>query len=247
MAKITLETIQNELAADGWKVVSDTYKSLDTEMCFECAEGHKIFSTWKKIRTRRDCPICRKNQVVLSSAANIIPSKPKDARRVLALDQASHTTGYAIFDDGALVKYGIFKCPAGEEVERFASVREWLISIIQNYHIDYVGIEGIQYQDESTGQKMGVPVFQTLARLQGVIMLTCYEQKIKFDICPTNTWRHAIGVKGRSRTDRKRSMQLIVKDTYDITVSDDEADAIGIGLYFTRRVGPAPKIINWEI
>jgi hypothetical protein len=32
MAKIKLEDIQNELAADGWKVISEEYTNLDTEM-----------------------------------------------------------------------------------------------------------------------------------------------------------------------------------------------------------------------
>ena len=76
---------------------------------------------------------------------------------------------------------------------------------------------------------MSVTVFQTLARLQGILMETCYSAKIKFEVCPTNTWRHSCGVKGRSRTDKKRSMQLLAKQWYDITVSEDEADAIGIG------------------
>lgn len=246
MAKINLEEIQQVLAPEGWKVQSTAYKSLDTEMEFLCPEGHTIYAPWKKLRTRRDCPVCRKNSAALVSANDIIVPKPKNCRRILALDQATHITGYAIFDDGALIKYGAFKCPNGEEEERFFSIRNWLISLIQNWHIDYIGIEGIQYQDESSGQKMGVTVFQTLARLQGVLMLTCFEEKTKFTICPTGTWRHAIGVKGRSRADRKRSMQLIAKQTYDVSVSDDEADAIGIGLYLTKKVGPAPVIFDWE-
>lgn len=36
MAKIKLEDIQNELAADGWKVISTTYENLKSEMTFEC-------------------------------------------------------------------------------------------------------------------------------------------------------------------------------------------------------------------
>lgn len=247
MARITLDTIKEELTPEGWKVISDSYKTLDTEMAFECPEGHQVYSTWKKIRTKRDCPLCRKNQVAEVSANDIVVPKPKNVRRVLALDQASHTTGYAIFDDGALVKYGVFKCPDGDEEKRFFAVRAWLISLIQNWGIDYIGMEGIQYQDESAGHRMGITVFQTLARLQGVLMLTCYEQEVPFTICHTGTWRHAIGVKGKTRIDRKRSMQMIAKQQYDITISDDEADAIGIGLYLTTKiVSPAPKLMNWE-
>ena len=93
---------------------------------------------------------------------------------------------------------------------------------------------------------MGVTVFQTLARLQGILMLTCHEMKVPYEICPTNTWRHECGVKGRSRTDRKRSMQMLVKQWYGISVSDDESDAIGIGRYMTGRLKRNSTVTNWE-
>lgn len=53
---------------------------------------------------------------------------------------------------------------------------------------------------------MGVTTFQTLARLQGILMDTCFELKINYKICPTNTWRAHHEVKGRSRADKKKSM-----------------------------------------
>ena len=83
---------------------------------------------------------------------------------------------------------------------------------------------------------MGVTVFETLARLQGVLMVTCYEQKVNFRLCPTNTWRHACGVKGKARADKKRSMQALVKEWYGLNVTDDIADAIGIGYYLCHQV-----------
>jgi hypothetical protein len=64
MAKIKLEDIQNELAADGWKIISTEYVNLDTEMTFECPEGHRVFVPWKKIRTKRECPTCKQTMVV---------------------------------------------------------------------------------------------------------------------------------------------------------------------------------------
>lgn len=110
-----------------------------------------------------------------------------------------------------------------------------------------VGIEGIQFQEEAEGRKMGVTVFETLARLQGVLMVVCYENDIRFHLCPTNTWRHGVGVKGKTRTDKKRSMQLLVKEWYDMTVPDDIADAIGIGYYICTKINTNFEIQNWEI
>jgi hypothetical protein len=59
MAKITLDQIKEEVAQDGWKVLSLEYKNLETEMTFECSNGHQVFAPWKRLRTRRDCPLCK--------------------------------------------------------------------------------------------------------------------------------------------------------------------------------------------
>ena len=233
MAKIRLEDIQNELSADGWKLISTEYVNLDTEMTFECPEGHRVFVPWKKLRTKRECPVCKQNNLAKIDCEVI--TKPKGAKRILALDQASKVTGYAIFDNGTLVKYGKFSTSSNDDIERFAMMKAWLISMITSWNPDHIAIEGIQFQEQGSEQKMGVTVFQTLARLQGILMLVCHEAKVPYTICPTNTWRHECGVKGRSRADKKRSMQLIVKQKYDISVTDDEADAIGIGIYMAGR------------
>jgi hypothetical protein len=42
-------------------------------------------------------------------------------------------------------------------------------------------------------------------------------------------------------------MQLLAKEWYNINVTDDEADAIGIGYYMTTIVNKNTLINNWEI
>lgn len=244
MAKIKLEDIQNELAADGWKVISTSYENLKSEMTFECPQGHRVFLPWEKLRTKRDCPVCKTKKTI--EVDNKIIPKPKGAKRILALDQATKVTGYAIYDDKKLVKYGTFSTTSDDDVERYAMIRSWLLSMISSWKPDYIGIEGIQFQEEGGGQKMGVTVFQTLARLQGILMITCHEQEIPFEVCPTNTWRHTCGVKGKSRTDKKRSMQLLVQEWHGVKVSEDEADAIGIGYHLASFVQRNTEIFNWE-
>ena len=77
-------------------------------------------------------------------------------------------------------------------------------------------------------------------------MAACYEQKIDYVICSPSTWRSHCGVKGRARRDKKRSMQIKVKDWFDITVSDDIADAIGIGKYVSDTHKKKVEVFNWE-
>ena len=239
MAKITIPQIQTELDSKGWKVLSTDYQNLDTEMSFECSEGHKVFSTWKKLRTKCECPICKQN--TLKENKPVILEKKKGVRRVLALDQSSHITGWAVFDGSQLIKYGTYIAQTEDEAARLHEIKEWVMSMVSNWVPDIIAIEGIQYQ-----QNFGVVTFQILARLQGVLMEMCYGLNIPCKVCPTNTWRAHCGVKGKQRSDKKRSMQMLVKEWFDISVSDDESDAIGIGKYTAETARKQLEIVNWE-
>ena len=77
-------------------------------------------------------------------------------------------------------------------------------------------------------------------------MECCYELGIEFVICPTNTWRAHCEVKGRARADKKKSMQLLIKKWYDVSVTEDEADAIGIGRYVSENFTKTVEMFQWE-
>lgn len=248
MAKITLDQVRQELKEKNWLVLSDKYENLTSEMTFQCPMGHKVYASWKKMRTKLECPICSEIKGTFESTE--IKTKEKGKIRILALDQATYTTGFAIFDGLQLIHYGKF-CVKDEEdydeIDRDIQVREWLISMIQNWKPDYIALEGIQLQDESSNKRIqSVTVFQTLARLQGILWETAREYNVPVEICHTAKWREACGVKGKHRTDKKRSMQLLAEQWYGIKATDDEADAIGIGT-FVAKLKTCDKIIeNWE-
>ena len=243
MAKITIDSINEELAQYNWKCISTEYKNLDSELQFNCEEGHLVCAPWKRVRKLQECPVCKQNAHKTNKPLVVEPKK-KGQKRILALDQATHITGWSIYDGQELIRYGTFSTNQKDEIARISTIKNWLISMIENWKPDFVAIEGIQFQDESSGNKMGVTVFQGLARLQGVLMETCHTQKVDYTVCPTNTWRNHCGVKGRYRADKKRSMQLIAKKWYDISLTDDEADAVGIGKYAAdlNKI----EVVNWE-
>lgn len=244
MSKIRIEDIRDELQENNWELISNEYINLDTEMKFQCPEGHIVYSSWKKLRQKMSCPLCDQN-IYHKKDEKIIPKK-KGTTRTFSLDQSTKINGWAIFDGKELVKYGKIELN-GEPTERLFKVKEWFCSMINNWQPDLIGIEGIQFQ-ENNGYRMGVTVFEALARLQGVLLETAYELKIPIYICPTNTWRGHCGVKGKTRTDKKKSMQLLVKQWYDVSITNDEADAIGIGKYTLETYHPTAdvKIIDWE-
>lgn len=245
MSKIKIEDIRQAVEEQGWKLLSESYTNLDTPLSFECPEGHSVFAPWKKFREGCVCPNCipKPKETFLNSK---IEPKSKNTIRTLALDQATRVTGWSIYDNDKLVKFGVFETNLNDEIARCNQIKMWLISMIQNWRPDHIGLEDIQFQEESAGRKMGVTVFQTLAHLQGILMETCYEYKIPFMLCHTNVWRHHCGVKGKARADKKRSMQLLAKQWYGINASEDEADAIGIGKYVSSQVGIKIETQNWE-
>ena len=161
--------------------------------------------------------------------------------RILVLDQATHISGYAIYNNKNLIDYGSFEAVGETDTERSLQVKQWLLSLIDQFQIDFIGLEGIQYQTAA-----GVTTFEVLARLQGVLMVTCLEEKIPFKVVHTQTWRLHCGVKGKTRVDKKRSMQLLVKKWFDIEPTEDECDAIGIGKYFSDTMAPRVEMIDWE-
>ena len=242
LAKIKIDEIRKAAIEHDWTLVSEEYKNLDSELIFKCNEGHKIFLPYKKVRNKWECPICKKNQYNFSN--QIIP-KSKSIQRSIGLDQATHTTGYSVFDSGKLVYADVFRAGADDEIDRDIEIKNWLIQLIQNWKPDIIGIEGIQFQ-QFNNKNVGVTTYQTLARLQGILMATCVEQKLEYVIVPPATWRAHCEVKGRTRTDKKRSMQTKVKEWFDITVSDDIADAIGIGKYINDKHKKKVEVFNWE-
>ena len=242
MAKIKIEDIRKAAIEQNWTLVSEEYKNLKTPLEFKCSEGHTVYLPYDKIRNKWECPICQKNKYY-----NFDENLPKkgNKQRTLGLDQATHVTGYSIFDGDELIYAGTFEATKEDEIERDIQIRNWLDQLLYNGHIDVVGLEGIQLQ-QFNDKMVGVTTYQTLARLQGILMATCADRKIDYTICPPATWRAHCGVKGRSRSDKKKSMQLKIKEWFDITVSDDVADAIGIGLYTSQTHKKKVEIFEWE-
>ena len=243
MSKIRLDDIRLAAEEHGWQLLSTEYKNLDTSLIFVCAEGHEVNLPYKKVRDKWECPICKQNKYH-GFTDEVVPKKRK-VQRTLALDQATHNTGYAIFDGVELVSAGVFNTKSDDEIARDIEVKNWLIQTIHNWEPDLIGLEDIQMQQLKGN--MGVTTYRTLARLQGILMATCYEQGVECLICHAAVWRSHCGVKGKSRLEKKRSMQMKIKEWFDVTVTDDVADAIGIGKYVSEtQVKKKVEIIDWE-
>lgn len=230
---INVYTVANHLETEGWKLISNSYKNLNTELEMECPEGHRQFQTYGNWRKHPICEQCMAGDPY-KIKKNKVPVKNTDTVRVLALDAATNITGYSIYDDRDLVSYGTFKTSGEKAEERIHEVKEWLKAAIAAWEPDFVGIENIQLQSFGNNQYQ-VETYRVLANLQGVLIDTLFEACIDHDLVSVNTWRNYCNVgQGTGRENKKKQAQDKVKLWYNQNCTQDEADAICIGKYFAH-------------
>lgn len=190
-----------------------------------CPNGHENYFTMEYWRRHKECPICKSNKYY---RMNDTAPKSKGFR-ILAFDQASITSGWSAYDDGELVKYGAWTSEGTNSTDKIMKTKHWFANMIQTWKPDLVVLEDIQLQKFDGGEQ--VITYKKLAHLQGVLENYCYENGYIYKVVPPATWRAHSQVKGKTRSDKKKSAQMIVKGLYDVNVTQDEADAILIGRY----------------
>ena len=249
MARILLQQIQQEANNIQWKLISTQYQNLKSELHFICPNQHEVITTYEKWRRTPTCPICQQIQKQREKQDIISQPKGKEDYRVLALDQATKISGWAIFENGKLLQYGIYETSSELESKRINDIKNWLLNMILIWKIDFVQLEDIQLQDHKedggNGEKIGVTTYKVLAHLQGVLENLLFTNNIEYDIVPPATWRKYCEIKGKNKTDKKKSAQLKIKDEYNINCSLDEAEAICIGKYATLQHTKNTQILEW--
>jgi len=63
--------------------------------------------------------------------------------RLLSLDQSSHITGWAVFENGKLVTYGKFALANEDLGERLYHYRNEVMKLIKEHKVDQVAFEDI--------------------------------------------------------------------------------------------------------
>ena len=237
---INIYTVANHLEEEGWQLISDKYKNLDTELEMICPKGHKQLRTYKDWRKHPVCEICLVGDP-FKGKKNNVPIKKIDTYRILALDAATNVTGYAVYDNEQLVAYGTFKADANKEsTERINEVKLWLEAAVKKWQPDYVGIENIQLQSYKAGrgiEQLQVETYRVLANLQGVLADTLYELEIPHSFAYSVEWRKYCSInEGTGRENKKKQAQAKVKIWYGQDCTQDEADAICLGKYFCYKV-----------
>lgn len=146
--------------------------------------------------------------------------------KILNFDQATNTTGYSVFIDGKLTNYGTLLSNHKEKntLERIKQMTDEIVKIIGITKPDFVVLENIQFQ-------RNIATFKSLAQLQGCIMYHLNNLNIGYVFVEPSAWKSFCGIKGRKREEQKKNTIIYVKNKYNINVSEDIADAIGIGAW----------------
>lgn len=150
-------------------------------------------------------------------------------RRILALDQSSHTTGYAIFIEGQLETFGHLTLKDENIGVRLMKLKYFVKELIDKYNITEVVIEDIQLQSNVSNN---VATFKVLAEVFGVIYELITEMDTKFSAILASVWKSKLKIKSRQRQQQKQEAQQLVANVYNKKATQDEADAICIGMCY---------------
>ena len=150
--------------------------------------------------------------------------------RLLALDQSSRITGWAIFSNGKLEKHGKFDADTvGADIgKRLHYIRNKVRTLIEENNITEVILEDIQMQGNVVNN---VQTFKILAEVFGVITELLVELNIPWSAVLASSWKSTLGIKGANRAAQKKNAQEYVMNTYAIKATQDECDAICIGTH----------------
>lgn len=158
--------------------------------------------------------------------------------KVLALDQSSKVTGYAIFNNGDLESYGKFDYKQTNPVQRIAALKKDVLAIIKENDIQEVILEDIQMQKNVNN----VATFKILAFVLGNLEVLLQEKDIKYQVVASSTWKSKCGIKGKARAEQKKDAQRFVLEVFEVKAIQDIVDAICIGYSALELQGTD---LNW--
>lgn len=179
---------------------------------------------------------------------------------VVAFDQSTTNTGWAVFINGVLVDHGCYS-PSGDIEVRILKTRDFCTNLVYTYRSRgsdtytelnkenvIVLIEEIQLQQiKNTSKDIGVTTFKKLAWLQGTLITAFLDCNAIYQIIPSTSWKGKLKIKGKERAEQKRNATQFIENNYDLKVGQDTVDAICIGLYFVMEQDKSIKVKYNEV
>jgi Holliday junction resolvasome RuvABC endonuclease subunit len=143
--------------------------------------------------------------------------------KLLAFDQAS-LCGYSIIEDGYLIDYNVKDFTNIENWDkRVSTIKQYIDYLVNTTNCEIFILEDIQMQKNKR-------TFKELSELLGVLKNYFIEKDYLYIMMSPSEWRKELKIKGRKRAEQKASAQKYVKDNFGVTATEDESDAVCIGI-----------------
>ena len=168
----------------------------------------------------------------------------------IAIDASTKSTGIAVFKNQALIQYECITQSSKDVILRIKNMTDAVEKIYNTYQGNDIQIVMEQIIPDNLNDvkwSKNQNTFKALFYLQAAIVLMFHHYGKEIELVGASTWRKNCGIKqgGATRDLLKQRDVQFVKDTYQITVNDDIADAICIG-HAKINQKPEPAAFNWE-
>ena len=142
--------------------------------------------------------------------------------KLIAFDQSTTASGWCVMElgTGDIIDSGVILPKKNDEtIDRITYTIKRCLNLVRTNEIAFVFIEGVQVQRNPR-------VYEVLAKLAGALEVMLHESGYLVNVVKASEWRKRVGIKGRKRADVKKEAIELVKELYDLEVSEDEAEAI---------------------
>ena len=156
------------------------------------------------------------------------------------LDQSTSHCGYSVWNNDKLIGHGVYSPKGKDSTLKTHDLEIWFTDLYEycrtKGNIIEINLEDIQFQKSINGNSKGfvasdgnVLTYKVLARLQGVLIESCIQKNVPWNLIAPSHWKSKCGIKSHYRRDQKKECCDIVKERYGLDVTDDEADAVCMG------------------
>lgn len=142
--------------------------------------------------------------------------------KILSLDLSTKSSGFCVFDNDKIVEYGTIKSNDKDFLVRGQYMAEFVMLLCEKYgKFDKVVIEELKIiSNQKTLVMLGI--------VQGMVIREVRYSDIVF-VMPT-VWRKKFHLNGKREDAKRKAIALCKSKGFD-TNSDDEAEAILLGMF----------------
>jgi Holliday junction resolvasome RuvABC endonuclease subunit len=160
--------------------------------------------------------------------------------KICSLDLSSKASGYAIIENRTLIDSGVVTASGTDAIARIKKMSGQIASILAKHKdIDVLVMEEVRPADDN-GNRKNLHTHKILMYVQAAMVFLMHElySNIQIEYLYPSEWRAECGIpngRGIYREQQKQMDIAFVKQLFNLDVSDDEADAIGIGVAYAKK------------